>query len=165
MNCKIPLAAAILFHVMGCSPATSGPLYTTKTGSVAVDQFVIWVQQGNETEIAKTARFETISGLFPQFKTSAEYLTWVDGCRIHRVAQSGSDSAGNTVTIDPSLETGPAAINIMEPIFWIYWQCPKGKYRQALNAEFEAPKIMVSEMMEWNLDSPVMRPPVDDPRR
>jgi hypothetical protein len=156
---KVTLIAAALASVV---PAHGGlparPLYTAKSGSTAVDQFISWVQHGDETEIARTAKFGTLSGRYPQFKTSAEYLAWVDDCRISRVARNGVDAAGNVVSIDPSLRTGPAVVQEMGPVYWVYWDCPKGKFRQALNAAFEWPKVLVSEMLVRERELLWMRP-------
>lgn len=159
MKSILMTAAVLVSQVAACSePATDQRLYVANTGSAGIDQFVLLVQNGDEVAIDRIAKFETISGKYPQFKTSAEYLAWVDDCRISRVARNGVDAAGSVVSIDPSLRTGPSVVQEMGPVFWVSWDCPTGKFRQALNAEFEWPKVLVSEMLVRERELLWMRP-------
>ena len=136
--------------IVAAGTGASGLRYRApySTGNARIDGFVTSLQRRDEQSLrTQIAKFDTISGRYPQFKTAEEYVHWIDGCRIVRVAQKGYDAADRTVTIDPSLTHGAAAVRILEPIYWIDWDCPGGKFRQALNPEFRAPGIMVSEMM------------------
>lgn len=163
---KVAMLLGSVCILMSCgNRSTDTNAYLPDSGNVLIDRFVSSVQRGDREAVAgQIAKFETISGLFPQFASAGEYLSWTDGCRISRAGQNGLDGRGNVVAIDVSLRSGPPAADVIDHVYWIDWVCSKGKFRQALNADFEAPKIMVGEMIAETRAAPlpVMRPPLEE---
>ena len=161
MKYLLALCATLSLQTAACAgaPVRETASYVANTGNAYIDAFVTAVQKRDTSDVeSRISKFETISGLYPQFKTAREYLSWVEGCKISRVAQHGFDVSGDPVAIDRNLKTGPRAARAGY-VYWISWDCPKGKFRQALNGDFKAPKVLVSELLPPAREIPLMRPP------
>lgn len=155
------LIVALITQIAGCTAAepSNANAYIAYSGNKSIDGFIAAVQRRDESRVkALTYKFETISGLFPQYKTAREYLTRIGPCTISRVVQAGSDAAGEPVYIDWALKDGRRAAKAAY-IYWIMWSCPEGNFRQALNADFHAPKLLVSELLPPTHELPTLRPP------
>lgn len=163
MKCGPFFALFFLLIATACNGSTaSGATYVAKTGNQRINDFVSDLQDRNLRALeSKIARFETISGVSPQFKSTKEHLDWTEKCEITRVVQHGTDRDGNPVVIDPSLKSGPIAKHAGY-VYWISWDCANGKFRQALNGDFAAPQILVSEMLSPTPKLPSMRPPASE---
>lgn len=155
------VAAMLIALAAACTAAgrSDSNAYISHSGNESVDAFVAAVQRRDESRVADlTYKFETISGVFPQYKTAGEYLTRIRTCKINRVVQAGSDIDGEPVYIDRSIKDGPNAASTSY-IYWIMWVCPNGSLRQALNADFHAPRLLVSELLPPARELPIMGPP------
>ena len=152
---------ALPLLLVACNAASlSRSAYAADTGDAGIDEFVALVQHGDNRALdARIERFQTVTGRYPQFKTTAEYLAWIDGCRVIRVFQRGMDAADKTVAVERSIKNGPAAVRVFRD-YWIDWDCRKHRFQQVLNSKDAAPKILVSEMIEGAGEPlPRMRPP------
>ena len=108
--------------------ALVGPSFDT--GNAQIDAFLVAVESGDRaTVVRELAGVESMSGRPLPFTDASGYMDRIQTCDVAEVRDGLMGAGGAT---DVSVE--------------VVWNCANGQFRQIIDTEFKAPKIVVTEL-------------------